>query len=46
MMDLEMSRDPSLLKLNLHMHTQLYYAKLPKDIESRYVLLLDPMLGK
>jgi uracil phosphoribosyltransferase len=24
----------------------LYYAKLPKDIESRYVLLLDPMLGK
>ncbi|KAI9282920.1 uracil phosphoribosyltransferase-domain-containing protein [Umbelopsis sp. AD052] len=24
---------------------QLYYAKLPKDIESRYVLLLDPMLA-
>lgn len=25
---------------------QLYYSKLPKDIASRYVLLLDPMLGK
>ncbi|CAO3697218.1 unnamed protein product [Umbelopsis ramanniana] len=24
---------------------KLYYAKLPKDIESRYVLLLDPMLA-
>ncbi|KAI7899792.1 uracil phosphoribosyltransferase-domain-containing protein, partial [Cokeromyces recurvatus] len=24
---------------------QLYYAKLPKDIASRYVLLLDPMLA-
>jgi uracil phosphoribosyltransferase len=26
--------------------SQLYYSKLPKDIASRYVLLLDPMLGK
>ncbi|CEG75454.1 Putative Uracil phosphoribosyltransferase 1 [Rhizopus microsporus] len=25
---------------------KLYYSKLPKDIASRYVLLLDPMLGK
>ena len=25
---------------------QLYYVKFPKDIASRYCLLLDPMLGK
>jgi uracil phosphoribosyltransferase len=31
---------------HLLIHSQLYYSKLPKDIASRYVLLLDPMLGK